>query len=114
MEPRDEAAALSRTVVTRDGEPTPGSELLELGAPEGRQIPREEVAVETAKVVRSGEDRDGDGGEVLEGEGKAMSGTQPEGNTDRLQLGGRRQGPGRKAKRTKVEPRSQTSSYVGL
>jgi hypothetical protein len=52
--------------------------------------------------------------EVLEGEGKARSGITLEGNTDQSQLGGRRQGPRRKAQRTKVEPRSQTSSYVGL
>jgi hypothetical protein len=102
VEPRDEAAAVSRTVVTRVGEPTPGSELLELGAPEGRQTPREDVFVKLAKVVRSEGSRDGDGREVLEGEGKAMSGTQPEGNTDRFA-----------ARRNTPRSRSQDKKDVG-
>jgi len=100
VETRDEAAVLIRNVATQTGEPTPGSGFPELGAPKRWETPREEVVVEVATVGRSDGGSDGDGGEVLEGDGKAMSGTQLEGNTDRLQLDGRRQGPGRKTQRT--------------
>jgi hypothetical protein len=114
VEARDEAAVSIRNVATRSGEPTPGSGFPELGAPKRWETPREEVVVEVATVGRSDGDDGGDEGEVLEGGCKAMSGDTPEGNTNRSAA--RRKTPRSRpqGKRTKVEPRSQTSSYVGL
>jgi hypothetical protein len=73
VESRDEAMR-DRHGESRGEKASPGSELLELGAPKGQQTPKEDGRDRGTAVVRwtKGTTREAEG--VLEGERKAMSG----------------------------------------
>lgn len=74
------------------------------GSAEGERNPREDGRVEGSAFVGRPGSADREADEYLEGERKAMSGIQPEGKPTGRPLGEKRQGPSRKAQRTKVEP----------
>ena len=95
MEPRDEARR-TRHGASRDGttglpkeaqadrgcpgeHAAPGSGFPGLGAPEGRQTPREEGRDEGLAAVGQAGSADRNADEILEGEREFMSGIQPEG-----------------------------------
>jgi hypothetical protein len=81
-----------------------GSGLLGLGASKGNETQGRMLAKKGGWLSAHLGARTDLAGEILEGERKAMSGDQPEGQPTGRLLGGRRQGPGRKARRAEAEP----------